>query len=83
MGLADKLHEVTASSHQKQAGCKMAQLMAGFCAEDFEALQSAFASPASTRSIHQVLLSEGHVIDRATVTAHRKGFCRCKETTND
>lgn len=83
MGLANRLNEIATASEQKNVACSLGQLKSELSKEDAEALDSALNSPASTRSIHEALRAEGFKIDRASVTLHRKGFCRCKESDNE
>lgn len=79
MGLANKLsnlHEFT----YKTKKCPLGLLIDDLSEEDKQALTSALESKASNRGITEALRSEGFKIDRQTITLHRKGFCRCKET---
>lgn len=83
MGLAHKLNEITAISKKRVVGCTVSQLIDSLEKEDAEALKSALNSPASTRSIHDALRAESHTVDRNLLSLHRKGFCRCKEATDE
>jgi|DEB19_MinimDraft_3_1074340.scaffolds.fasta_scaffold00387_6 predicted transcriptional regulator len=77
MGLKDKLANLPEVSHPLY--CTLGKILDELPKEDKDALTSALVSHASTRSITEVLRTEGYKVDRQTVTLHRKGFCRCKE----
>lgn len=79
MGLAHKLNQLTAVSEQRVIECSVGQLIDSLSEDDASALISALNSPASTRSIYAALRAESYKVDRALLSLHRKGFCRCKE----
>lgn len=79
MGLANKLSNLNEFTF-KTNKCSLGVLIDDLPEEDRRALANALESKASNRGIHEALRSEGFKIDRQTITLHRKGFCRCKET---
>lgn len=83
MGLASKLNALTETSAVKHDTCSVGLLLFELTEDDRKALQSALTSPASTRSIYDALRTEGFRIDRQSLTLHRKGFCRCKESGDE
>lgn len=83
MNLADKLNSITETSNKRAIGCTVGQMIHSLSDEDAKALNSALASAASTRSIYFALKAEGVVVDRTLLSAHRQGFCRCKENSYD
>lgn len=83
MSLAKQLSTISTNANQKSSNCPIGVILDGLDDEDRKALESALASSASTRSIHNVLRAEGLRVTRDTVTFHRKGFCRCGGGSRD
>jgi hypothetical protein len=79
MGLANKLNNLNDAQY-RGVKCPLGTLIDSLPEEDRQALVSAIESKASTRGIHDALKSENFKIDRQTITLHRKGYCRCKES---
>lgn len=75
-GLAEnlaKLHRQTEISSL----CGIARIKSGLDPEDRAALDSVLNSATSTRKIHQVLRTNGLVVDRTIIQLHRRGLCQC------
>lgn len=62
--------------------CPFAALMATFDNDTAEVLQKLVDNPKiAIRAIHEELQTEGIKIARESISNHRKGWCRCKGTT--
>lgn len=81
--LKNKLDELKIEA-EKQLRCAVGRLLDSLDEETAEALKSAMASSASTRSIHKVLREDKISIDRNSITVARECFnansskhCKC------
>ena len=58
-------------------GCTVARLRKDFDEETLEVFDRVMASSASTRGIWTELQREGMPVDRAILSQHRHGRCKC------
>ena len=62
-------------------GCRISRLREDFDEETLEAFDQVMDSGASTRSIWMELQREGMPVDRALLSQHRFGRCKCRPGT--
>lgn len=67
----------------EEEGCRISRLREDFDEETLEAFDQVMSSGASTRAIWSELQKEGMPVDRALLSQHRFGRCKCRPRPDD
>lgn len=78
MSLLDRLKIIEERAGQSNI-CPVKRLLDGLDVDTADILRRLIEGRTSIRRIHQELQNDGHRIARETLSAHRNGWCACKE----
>lgn len=82
MSLSKRLKEVEQEPTLYGPPCSVARLLEKLDEEDRKAVEDILSQKAdgqgvSNRKLHQILISEGHVVSFFSLGSHRRKQCRC------